>query len=187
MFEPRAPGLAALALVPTVVLTVAARFYPALFDALRRDPTALGRGEVWRLVSPVLVQADVLQAGGLWRTMAVFVLVAGILAVGERAFGVGTTVLLYAIGAVVGHAVGEVWQPYASGCSVAGCGVLGGIVAWLLRARRLQLRFGATLVLISAAGATWFQDIHGPPLLAGAVVGAWAFRSVPRMSSASER
>jgi rhomboid protease GluP len=157
---------------PTLLLTLAARFEPAVFSSLRRDPGALAQGELWRLVSPVLVQADLLQPDGLWRTLAVFSLVAALLAAAQRVFAAGEVVSLYALGALVGHGIGELWQPYGAGCSVAGCGVLGGVAVWLLQARPPGVKFGATLVLSLAVVATLLQDIHGPPLIAGAVMGA---------------
>jgi rhomboid protease GluP len=161
------------------VLTLAARFSPAVFSSLRRDPDALLHGEVWRLLSPVLIQADALEHDGWWRALAVLVMVAAILSVAERNFGARRSLILYGVGALVGHGVGELWQPYGSGCSVAGCGVLGGLAVWLLSARPLQLRVGAALVMAAAIAATWFEDIHGPPVLAGAVFGRWLLRSVP--------
>lgn len=170
---------AILALSPTLVLTVAARFYPAVFDRLRRDPGALADGELWRLLSPVLVQGDIVRADGWWRAFAVLVLVAMILIVAERAIGTGKSLALYGVGALVGHAVGELWQPYGAGCSVAGCGVLGGLAAWLLRATPPGVKIGASVWLVFAVIATVLEDIHGPPLLAGALVGAWLLGSVP--------
>jgi hypothetical protein len=160
------------------VLTVVARFYPALFSGLRRDPYALTHGEVWRLFSPVLIQADVLQPDGWWRAIAVLVSVAAILGFAERTFGTGRSLVLYGIGALVGHGVGELWQPYGSGCSVAGCGVLGGIAVWLLRSKPPQVKVAALSWLAFAVVATVLEDIHGPPLLAGAVAGFWILRSV---------
>ena len=171
--------LASIAVFPTLLLTLAARFYPAVFSSLRRDPDALVHGEVWRLLSPVLVQADVLEPDGWWRALAVLVLVAAILSVAERRFGASRSLILYALGALVGHGVGELWQPYGAGCSVAGCGVLGGAAVWLLSARPPQVKVGAALVVAAAIAATWLEDIHGPPVLAGAVFGRWLLRSVP--------
>lgn len=168
-----------LMLSPTLVLTGVAKLHPAVFHCLRRDPVALQRGELWRLISPLLIQADFLRGDGEWVTLAVFVLAAAILAVAERAFGVRRTLLLYGVGALVGHTVGELWQPYSSGCSVAACGVLGALVAWLSRGKPVQARIGAGLVLALALLATIFRDIHGPALLAGALLGAWVTRSVP--------
>lgn len=173
----RSARLAALALAPTVVLTIAAMAYPPVFTSLRRDPEALANGEVWRLVSPVLVQRDALEPGGGWRALAVFALVGALLIVSERQLGALCTLILYGLGALVGHAVGELWQPYGAGCSVAGCGVLGALGAGLLLARRRpQLTFGAALILVLAVVGSLYKDIHGPPVLAGAVAGPWMFR-----------
>jgi len=179
--QPTRPArpLAVLALTPTLLTTLLASFYPSVFSTLRRDPWALLHGELWRLVSPVLVQADFLQSEGRWRAIAVWGLVATILVIAERALGTRRSLLLYGVGALVGHGVGELWQPYGAGCSVAGCGVLGGIVGWLWRAKPLPLKIGATAWLTAAAVLTVLQDIHGPPLLAGACIGLRLSRAVP--------
>jgi rhomboid protease GluP len=182
----RRPRLHLLVLTPTLALTVAASWHPALFISLRRDPQALLGGEVWRLLSPVLIQADALQEGGWWRMVVVLVMVAVVIVVGERAFGARRCLLLYGLGALVGHGVGAFWDPYGSGCSVAGCGILGGIAGWLLRAEPLRVKLGAALWLGLGGLATWLRDIHGPPLLAGALSAAWLARSVPLPSQLSE-
>jgi rhomboid protease GluP len=168
-----------LTLSPTLLLTLVAQFYPAVFSSLRRDPRALAEGEWWRLLSPVLVQADFLLSTGRWRAIAVLVLVAALLAISERTFGAARSFVLYCTGALIGHGVGEFWQPYSSGCSVAGCGVLGGMAAWLLPAGPVQVRIGAAVVLALAVIATVSEDIHGPPLLAGAILGVGLLRSAP--------
>jgi rhomboid protease GluP len=166
-----------LVLCPTILLTAGAAREPAVFLALRRDPQALAAGQLWRLLSPVLVQADALEPGGWWRTGAVWLLVAAALAAGERVFGFGRTLGLYGLGALVGHGVGLLWQPYSAGCSVAGCGVLGALALWvLLRARVLQLKLGASLVLALGVVTTLLRDIHGPPLLSGALLALWCAR-----------
>ncbi|HEU4577007.1 MAG TPA: hypothetical protein VFS67_02050 [Polyangiaceae bacterium] len=166
-----------LVLCPTILLTAGAAREPAVFLALRRDPQAVAAGQLWRLLSPVLVQADALEPGGWWRTGAVWLLVAAALAAGERVFGFGRTLGLYGLGALVGHGVGLLWQPYSAGCSVAGCGVLGALALWvLLRARVLQLKLGASLVLALGVVTTLLRDIHGPPLLSGALLALWCAR-----------
>jgi hypothetical protein len=173
------PRLPLLLLTPTIACTLAARVEPAVFTSLRRDPGALARGELWRSLSPVLVQADLLQPGGVWRSIAVWALVAALLAAAERTFGGARSFALDLIGALVGHGVGELWQPLSSGCSVAGCGVLGGLALWLSRATPVPLRLSGGLWLVAAAVATSLADIHGRPLLAGALAGAWLCRTVP--------
>ena len=52
------PLLTALTLGVTAVLTASRLVGDGVLDAVRRDPAALGHGQLWRLVSPVLVQGD---------------------------------------------------------------------------------------------------------------------------------
>jgi hypothetical protein len=82
--------------------------------------------------------------------------------------------LLYLTGALVGHGVGEVFQPGQSGTSVAFAGILGGIAAKVLLdrdpGRRLwRIRFAVLMPL--AILDTVLRDIHGLPFLAGLAVG----------------
>jgi hypothetical protein len=176
--KPRSWYPSLLVLSPTLVLTGWAAREPAVFLALRRDPEAVAAGQLWRLLSPVLVQADALQPGGWWRTGAVWLLVAAALVAGERVWGTWPTLGLYVLGALAGHGVGQLWQPYGAGCSVAGCGVLGALALRILqRARVLQLKLGASLVLALGVATTLGRDIHGPPLLLGALLGLWCARS----------
>lgn len=186
MATPRRSRLYLLALAPTLAFTAAAIQDPRVFTALRRDPEALLRGELWRLLSPVLVQADALSDGGGWRAAAVFLMVALVLVVGEQAFGATRGSFLYGLGALVGHGAGEFWAPHGAGCSVAGCGVLGGIAGWLLRARPRRVKVGAAFWLALGVVATLLRDIHGPPLLAGALAALWLLRSVPLPAALSE-
>jgi rhomboid protease GluP len=114
-------------LVVTVVVTLLQFPFPVVRLALWRDPHALAAGQVWRLVSPLLVQYD-----AWWQIITVFAPVAGIGTVAERLYGRGRWLLLYLAGGVLGHAVGAARQPYDAGASVAGAGLLGAVCAWLL-------------------------------------------------------
>ena len=66
------------------------------------------------------------------------------------------------------------WQPEGAGNSIAVLGLLGGLFAYFLRqwpAGALGVR---TLVLLALAGGAVLaagRDIHGPALLAGALLG----------------
>jgi membrane associated rhomboid family serine protease len=139
-----------------------------LFLAVRRDPHALADGQWWRVLSPVLVQPDPwLSVAGL----AVLAAVVGVLA--ERAFGTARWVVLFLAGALAGHVIGEWWQPYSGGVSVGFCGPLGALAVYLVLGNRPSRRLvGPVLVLVGAVVLTVLTDIHGPAILAGAVVGA---------------
>ncbi len=52
----RVPILTTIALTATLLGTLTRLFGPGGFDSLRRDPTELGHGQLWRLLTPVLVQ-----------------------------------------------------------------------------------------------------------------------------------
>lgn len=140
-----------------------------LFHAVRRDPGAVADGQWWRLVSPVLVQPDA------W----IYVIGLAVLAavIGTRAewtFGTARWAVLFLAGALAGHGIGEWWQPYSSGVSVGFCGPLGALVVYELLAgprNPPQRLVGPALVLVGAVVLTVLTDIHGPAILAGAVVG----------------
>jgi hypothetical protein len=156
-------------LAPTVVLTGARLVDPEVVGALRRDGAALVGGQWWRVLSPVLVQPD---APVIAVAVVAAVAVAGLLA--ARVFGPGEVALLYLTGALVGEGAGYLWQPHGSGCSVAGCAWLGGVCAvWLGLKHPLPRRVGAFWLLFALVD-TGFRDIHGLPLLVGALLG-WVF------------
>src|ERR1700722_12114580 len=54
----RVPVLTAIALTATLLGTLTRLFGPGVFESLRRDPGELGHGQLWRLLTPVLVQGD---------------------------------------------------------------------------------------------------------------------------------
>jgi rhomboid protease GluP len=144
-----------------------------LFVAVRRDPDALAAGQWWRLLSPVLVQPD-----NMGSVIGLAVLAAVVGTMSERVFGTARWTALFFVGALVGHGVGEFWQPYSGGISVAFCGPLGALAAHaLLTLARGSapvtppLVAGPTIILVSAIVLTAITDLHGPALLAGAVVG----------------
>ncbi len=164
------PLLTALTLAATLLGTCSRLFGSGVFEALRRDPDGLAHGQLWRLITPVLVQGD----RSPFTIAAVFILCAVIGAAGEVMLSRREWILLYVIGILVGHGIGEVFQPGQSGTSVAFAAILGGIGARVLQARdarhRLwRVRFAALVPL--AILDTIFRDIHGLPFLAGLIAG----------------
>ena len=140
-------------------------------EALRRDPDALRAGQIWRLLSPLLVQSD----RSAFAVLGAFALCAVIGVTGERVFSARLWIALYLTGALVGHGIGELFQPSESGTSVAYMGILGGLAAYALLAARgipTPLRVWAALAVPLAILDIALRDIHGLPFLAGLVVGA---------------
>lgn len=170
------PLLTALTLGVTAVLTASRLVGDGVLDAVRRDPAALGHGQLWRLVSPVLVQGD----RSLFAVLGVFALCSVIGATGERILPRRRWIALYFIGALAGHSAGEVFQPHQSGTSVAFAGILGGLAAYALFdcAPVLQdWRTRAAVAIPLAVLDTVFRDIHGVAFLAGLLAtSAWVLR-----------
>ncbi|MBM7859614.1 rhomboid family intramembrane serine protease [Lentzea nigeriaca] len=139
---------------------------------VRRDPEELMAGQVWRLISPVLVQPDPLTS-----TIGLGVLAAVVGVAAERTFGSGRFLALLTAGALAGHGIGEWWQPYSGGVSVAFCGPLGAMAVYVLLARIRRHFVVAGVVLVGAVVLSVITDIHGPAILAGVVAGFFLFRS----------
>ena len=170
----RVPVLTAIALTATLLGTLTRLSGSGVFDALRRDPTELDHGQLWRLLTPVLVQGD----HSLIAIVGVFVLCAVIGVAGEWLLPRSEWLLLYLFGALAGHGIGETFQPHQSGTSVAFAGILGGLGARILLDHGPQLKFWrmrfAALIPLAILD-TALRDIHGS---------SSASRSAPRSSSA---
>lgn len=154
-------------LLVTGVFTSLQFVFPQLLDASERKPTALIDHEWWRLITPLLVHSDG------WQQMAVdfpAILVFGTLV--EIIFGVRRLVALYFLCGFVGEVAGFAWQPSGAGSSVAVMGLLGALAFWLLQ-KSLQGKIGGALILVGAAALCFERNIHGPPILAGALI-TWA-------------
>jgi membrane associated rhomboid family serine protease len=163
------PLLTAAALALSAAGTLTRLAGTGVFDALRRDPSGLRRGQLWRLITPVLVQSDRSHVV----VIEVFVLCAVVGAIGERVFARPEWLAPYLTGALVGHGIGEAFQPYQSGMSVAFAGILGGLAAEASRPGApvpKVLRVEAALLIPLAIIDTALRDIHGAPLLGGFVV-----------------
>ena len=172
----RFPILTSITVGLTAIVTATRLLGDGPLDALRRDPGALGHGQLWRLLSPVLVQSD----AGLLNVLLVLVLCAGIGAVAEQLLTRRRWLALYLVGALVGHAIGDAFQPLEGGTSVAFVGILGGLAAYSLvggvpQLQRFRLQAAAAIPL--AVLDTVLGDIHGLPYLAGlALATAWLVR-----------
>jgi rhomboid protease GluP len=175
----RFPVLTASTLGLTALITATRLFTDGPLDALRRDPSALGDGQLWRLISPVLVQSD----SSPVNVVLVFAVCAAIGIYGERFLSRRRWLTLYLSGALAGHAIGEAFQPLEGGTSVAFVGILGGLAAYsLLEYEPALVRWKpqAAIAIPLAILDTALGDIHGVPFIVGLVIGAaWVLREEP--------
>lgn len=177
------PVLTAVTLGLTVLVTATRLFGDGPLDALRRDPAALGDGQVWRLISPVLVQSD----PGLGTVLLVFAACALIGTIGERLLSPASWLTFYFCGALAGHALGEAFQPLEGGTSVAFVGILGGLGALVtlggdpvLNHFRWQALVAIPLSVLDIA----LGDIHGVSYLVCFAIGSiWMLREKPDTAS----
>jgi len=145
--------------VTAVVSGIGLAVDPVLF-ALRRDAGAVSDGQLWRLLTALLVQD-----GGIAGT--VFNLL-GLLAVGtaaERRLGRRDWALAYLVGGVTGELVGWAgWQPVGAGNSVGVCGLAGAVALTVLRSAdrpgRLESIAPATwAAALATATLTWWATV----------------------------
>ncbi len=162
------PKAALTVLFITGIMTGLQFFFPILIVALERTPGMLASGQWWRLITPILINPE----GWLQITFN-FLGIAIIGTIVERLFGSRRWLVLYLVGAVVGELSGMVWKPEGAGSSVAVCGLLGGLAAWLLwRKKPIQPRLGGAIIVLGALVLTGIRDLHGPPMVAGALSAA---------------
>src|SRR5262249_4376372 len=118
----------------TVAILVAGFFAwqladPAVVTHLQRDPTGLH--DPWRVLRPLLVQTrGVGQGGDYGGGWLVFDAIVEVLC------GRWRWLVLFLSAGVVGQLLGYAWNPPGGGgCSVAVCGLVGAVIAAMLRGR----------------------------------------------------
>lgn len=167
----RRPLATASVLAFTTTVTAFGVADPRVLALLQRTPEALARGEWWRLGTPLFVNR------GGWPEIAVNLAVLAVLgAVVESLFGRRRWLVLYFVPGIVGEVAGYAWKPSGAGSSVANAGLLGALAARLLLANAWTARVGGALVVAGAVALTVARDLHGPPVLAGALLAAAAMR-----------
>ena len=168
----RIPLVTIVVLAVTALLTGLQFVFPALLPLLQRTPATISTHQYWRLLTSLFVH------DGGWRQIAFnfpAILIVGVLA--ERIYGRARWLILYFIPGICAELIALFWQPYGAGASIAGAGLLGGLAIWLLLVnKRAQASVGAAFIFVGAIVLAFFRDIHGPPILLGAVIGAWMLK-----------
>ena len=174
---PKPPKLTVSILLLTAALTGLQFIFPGLLPTLQRTPTTLSSHEWWRLITPFFIER------GNWKEITFnLVSLAIVGAIAERVWGCRRWLIFYLLGGFVGECAGLAWKPDGAGTSVAACGLLGALAAWMLfRTKTWPARFGAIFIILGALVLTAIRDLHGPPLLAGAcLAGVLLWRELPR-------
>lgn len=173
----RPPVLTALVLSLTAACTSLQFVFPGVLPLFERSPAAYQEGEWWRWFIALVVHDD-----GWPQIVCNFL---GLVVAGawvEQRFTRGQWLAFYLCGGMCGQVAGVYWQPHGAGASVALCGWLGAMLAWLaLCGRRLpwRVRMWGILGVVGAAVLCAFRDIHGPPVLVATAAAAILIRRSP--------
>ncbi|MFL6046492.1 MAG: rhomboid family intramembrane serine protease [Propionibacteriaceae bacterium] len=166
-FRVRWPWATTIAII-IVGLPTLAQFTvaPSLLEKLERNWTLIADGEVWRLITSLVVQ-DGGPAGAIFNLVALAVI--GFVA--EQVWGPIRWTVIALGGALGAELWGKIVQPLGAGNSVAVFSLAASLAAVaMLRGVRLQ-RFLGVMSLAGAAVLLIIGDIHGGAATIGAILG----------------
>jgi membrane associated rhomboid family serine protease len=139
---------------------------PSLLSNLERDRTAIGDGQVWRLVTSLVVQ-DGGRAGSIFNLASLAIV--GVIA--ERVWGAKRWAVVALASGVAAELWGLVVQPVGAGNSVAVFGLAASVAAVALVSGNSATRIPAAVSLLVAVALLIAGDIHGGAAAVGAAVG----------------
>ena len=142
-------------------------FFPGILSELRRNREALIAGEWWRIVTPLFVQADG------WKQCCFNGLGALIVCpLVEKLYG-RKLLALYFLSGVLGEIFAYTWSPNGAGSSLGIAGGIGGLFAFTFLHHQEVPGFARIFSICGCVGAIVLcasRDIHGPPILIGALL-----------------
>jgi rhomboid protease GluP len=166
----RATPLAAIAIIGCTALITALQFvFPVILADFRRNQGALMAGQWWRMVTPLFVQAS-----GWKQCCANGIGAVVFCPLAERLYGKWLWVL-YFVSGIFGEIFGYAWNPTGAGSSLAIAGVIGGLFAFAFAHQREIPRAARNFAATGLGGAFLLcidRDVHGPPLIMGALLGS---------------
>jgi len=164
------PILSIVVISVTAIITGLQFVYPEVLVALRRDGDGLRSGEIWRLVTPILIQPAGIVQCALNAALALM-----FIPLTERLYGRGMLALYFSAG-IAGQIALYAWDsPLTGGSSTAIFGTIGGLLVYTVRhGRRLRMPFVIIAAIGILGGATLaiLRDGHGVGLLTGVLLGA---------------
>jgi rhomboid protease GluP len=161
------PVFSMLVIGATAAITGLQFVYPELLAALRRDADAIRAGELWRMVTALFVQPN-----GISQCVANGTLILAFMPAAERLYGRNVVVVYFASG-IAGQIVNYLWESGSGGSSTAIFGVMGSVLVYIMRNRRVLLlpfAFIAGAGLLSSVVMLMSRDGHGVGLVVGAAV-----------------
>jgi membrane associated rhomboid family serine protease len=162
----RAPVLTAVVVAVAGVAALVQYTVPGAVPALERDPGGLRHGELWRLVTPLLVQTL-----GWYQVVANLASLAVVGAAAEWVLGRRRWLASLAAGTAGGQLAAYAWHEPGGGSSIAICGLAGGLVATLLARRSPPPRLASEVVVYYVVAlAGW--GLSGPTAAVVACVAA---------------
>lgn len=151
----------------TALITSLQFVFPEILSEFRRNRGALRAGEWWRMVTPLFVQA----LG--WKQCCINGVAAVIFCpLAETLYG-KRLLALYFVSGVLGEIFGYAWSPNSAGSSLGIAGVIGGLFAFAFLHRQEIPRLASVFAISGAGGAVvlcFARDLHGPPILIGALL-----------------
>jgi rhomboid protease GluP len=172
----RLPIAAIVLIGVTTLITGLQFFFPDILSAFRRDGEALRTGQWWRLMTPLFVQADG------WVQCVVNGITALVFCpLGEMLYG-KRMLALYFISGLVGEIVGYIQNSHGAGSSLGICGVIGGVFTFACIHRSENPRSTVVLAIVGFYGAVILSvwgDLHGFPILTGALLGSMMRSQMP--------
>lgn len=188
----RWPWASATIIAVTALFTGLQFAFPGLLEAFRRDADGLLSGEVWRLVTPVVVQSN-----GVTQVVLNAFLALAFLPLAERLFGAGLFLVYLGPGLVYQIVNLMLFPDNGSGSSTAIFGAVGAMHAHVLRhaigrpagsaaAPRIEKPF-MVISMVSLAAAVVLaiaRDGHGWGVLTGALFSLLLLR--PKRATAGQ-
>ena len=162
------PIIIILVLVITGIITSFGLVYPSFLMEFSRNPIALSSGEWWNLITPLF-----LHEGGWSQIISNFIFVAFVGTLVEWIYGKYRWLIFYFVSGMVGEIFGHFWEPYGAGNSIAGAGLLGALLVWIIisgDSLPLQVRIWGPIGLLFGIVLIIFHNIHGPPIFIGAIL-----------------
>lgn len=127
-----------------------------LYTYLSRDAELIAEGQLWRLITSVMVQSG--NVPGLLFNLVGFIVLVPLAA---RILGPGQAVAFFFVGALAGQAAGLFWLPTGGGNSVGNYGVAAALLAHTVIFAQVPLRIVAATSSLVTIMAMVLLDIHG--------------------------